>query len=377
MAELDYRIMMHYRGTETGKRYAPESMVWHGDGEELLDLEPYDVAFPMDKIRTRPASLWRYLEALPFSASDDCWKSITMGEGFTPLVQLDPKHPNLFAKVDYVMPTLSFKDRGAAVLVAKAKSLGAEHLIQDSSGNAGTSIAAYSARAGLRCTVFVPESTSPKKIKQISGFGAELQIIPGSREATAAAAKEFARRDDVFYASHVYNPFFYQGTKTYAFELWEQLGKAPDRLILPVGNGTLVLGCFYGFRELLAAKQIDRLPKIIAVQSSQCDPLTRAFASNSPIAEAVANQGTAAEGIAIASPARGKQILEAVRATGGRIVSVQEELIEPSKRYLASRGYDVEPTSAINMAVFSAYPQLFPANETVVLPLCGAGLKAS
>jgi threonine synthase len=283
----------------------------------------------------------------------------------------------LFAKVDYMMPTLSFKDRGAAVLVAKAKSLGAQHLVQDSSGNAGTSIAAYAARAGLRCTIFVPESTSQKKIKQISGFGAELNVIPGSREATAAAAKEFARRDDVFYASHVYNPFFYQGTKTYAFELWEQLGKAPDRLILPVGNGTLVLGCYYGFTELLAAKQIDRLPKIIAVQSGQCDPLTQAFASNCTTVEAVANQGTAAEGIAIAAPARGKQILEAIRATGGRIVSVHEDSIEPSRCYLASRGYDVEPTSAVNMAAFSAYPQLFPEGETVVLPLCGAGLKAS
>ena len=368
--------MMHYRGTETGNRYAPESLVWHGDGDELLDLEPYDVDFPIDKIRSRPASLWRYLEALPFEVSDNCWQSVTMGEGFTPLVQLDPKQPDLFAKVDYLMPTLSFKDRGAVVLVAKAKSLGAQHLVQDSSGNAGTSIAAYAARAGLRCTIFVPDSTSPKKIKQISGFGAELRVIPGSREATAAAAKEFARQDDVFYASHVYNPFFYQGTKTYAFELWEQLGKAPDRLILPVGNGTLVLGCFYGFRELLAAKQIDRMPQIIAVQSGQCDPLTRAFTSNSRSVDAVANRGTTAEGIAIAAPARGKQILEAIRATGGRIVSVPEESIEPSRRYLASQGYDVEPTSAVNMAAFSAYPQLFPAGEIVVLPLCGAGLKA-
>jgi threonine synthase len=369
--------MIRYRGSETGKEYAPRSMVWHGDKEELLDLEPYEVAFPLDKIRSRAPSLWRYLEALPFDASENCWQSITMGEGFTPLVSIDPLRPEVYAKVDYMMPTLSFKDRGAAVLVAKAKSLGAQHLVQDSSGNAGTSIAAYAARAGLRCTIFVPESTSPKKIKQIAGFGAELCVIPGSREATAAAAKEFARQDGVFYASHVYNPFFYQGTKTYAFEIWEQLGKAPDTLILPVGNGTLVLGCFYGFNELLAAKQIDRLPKIIAVQSGQCDPLTRAFINNNPTSEIVTNQGTVAEGIAIAAPARGKQILAAVRATGGKIISISESSIEPARTYLASRGYDVEPTSAVNMAAIMDYPQLFPQDETVVLPLCGAGLKGS
>ncbi|MCU0710420.1 MAG: threonine synthase [Pirellula sp.] len=368
--------MKHYLGTKTGRRYPIESMAWHGDGGELLDLEPFSVAFPLDKIRARPGTLWRYQEALPFDASDDSWKSITMGEGFTPLVQLDPEQPHLFAKVDYMMPTLSFKDRGAAVLVAKAKSLGAKHLVQDSSGNAGTSIAAYAARAGLRCTIFVPEATSPKKLKQISLFGAELRIIAGSREATASAAKEFAKQDDVFYASHVYNPFFYQGTKTYAFELWEQLGKAPDTLILPVGNGTLVLGCFYGFSELLAAKMIDRLPRIVAVQSGQCDPLTRAFANDNPVVEPVVNQGTAAEGIAIAAPARGTQIVHAIRASRGTIVSIAEDLIEPARRYLASRGYDVEPTSAVNIAAFTAYPKWFPPNETVVLPLCGAGIKS-
>lgn len=369
--------MITYVGSETGKRYPLESMAWHGDRGELLNLETRRAAFPLDEIRSRPTSLWRYLEALPFEDSDHSWQSVTMGEGFTPLMKLDPEFPNLFAKVDYMMPTLSFKDRGAVVLVAKAKSLGAQHLVQDSSGNAGTSIAAYAARAGLRCTIFVPESTSLKKIKQISGFGAELRVIPGSREATASAAKEFASRKDVFYASHVYNPFFYQGTKTYAFELWEQLGRAPDALILPAGNGTLVLGCFYGFSELLAANMIERLPRIIAVQSGQCDPLTRAFQLEAQTADPVENRGTVAEGIAIAAPARSKQILQAVRATGGAIVSISEDLIEPSRRYLASRGYDVEPTSAINIAAWNAFPQLFPKTETTVLPLCGAGLKAA
>ena len=369
--------MHHYLGSVSGKKYTPDSTIWRGEDEELLDLGPYHVEFPMEKIKSRPASLWRYLEALPFDPSDKCWQSITMGEGFTPLVELDSAHPNILAKVEFAMPTLSFKDRGAAVLVSKAKSLGATHLVQDSSGNAGTSIAAYAARAGLRCTILVPESTSPKKIKQIGGFGAELKVIPGTREATAAAAKEIACRDDVFYASHVYNPFFYQGTKTYAFEIWEQLGKAPDTLVLPAGNGTLVLGCFYGFGELLAARLIERLPRFVAVQTAQCDPLTQAFTKGTSSVDAVSNSGTAAEGIAIAAPARGSQILNAVRATNGVVVSVSEETIEPSRRYLASRGFDVEPTSAVNWSVLKQHSHLFSEDETIVIPLCGAGLKAS
>jgi threonine synthase len=181
----------------------------------------------------------------------------------------------------------------------------------------------------------------------------------------------------MFYASHVYNPFFYQGTKTYAFELWEQLGCAPDTLILPVGNGTLVLGCYYGFTEIMAAKLIDRLPRIVAVQSSRCNPLAQAFERGSSRVEAVRNLGTAAEGIAIAAPARGNQILEAVRNTGGRIISVSEESIESSRGYLARLGFDVEPTSAINIAAFTDFPELFSDSETVVVPLCGAGLKSS
>jgi threonine synthase len=369
--------MINYRGVESGHLYSPESMVWHGEGGELLDLEPFEIRFPWDKIRSRPPSLWRYLEALPFESNDDCWRSITMGEGGTPLILLDRRHPNLYAKVEYMMPTLSFKDRGAAVLVAKAKSLGASHLVQDSSGNAGTSIAAYAARAGLRCTILVPESTSAKKVKQIASFGAEIRMIPGTREDTAATARQLASQKDMFYASHVYNPFFYQGTKTYAFELWEQLGCAPDTLILPVGNGTLVLGCYYGFTEIMAAKLIDRLPRIVAVQSSRCNPLAQAFERGSSRVEAVRNLGTAAEGIAIAAPARGNQILEAVRNTGGRIISVSEESIESSRGYLARLGFDVEPTSAINIAAFTDFPKLFSDSETVVVPLCGAGLKSS
>jgi threonine synthase len=365
-----------YIGVVTGKSYDPNYFPWHGESGELLDLAPFEISFPLAQIRSRPPTLWRYLEALPFETNETSWQEVTMGEGFTPLVPLEAANPNVLVKVDYQMPTLSFKDRGAVVLIAKAKSLGAKKLVQDSSGNAGTSVAAYAARAGMSCTIFVPDSTSPKKVAQIKAHGAEVKLIPGSREDTATAAMDTANERGVFYASHVYNPLFYQGTKTYAFELWEQLGKAPDVLILPVGNGTLLLGCYYGFSELYKAGLIDSLPRFVAVQSEQCAPLAKAFAVGEAEAKPVVNEGTLAEGIAIAAPARHKQILEAIYSTGGSIVTVPEEEIAPARATLASKGYYVEPTTAINYAAYTHHATLFNPSETVVIPLCGAGLKA-
>jgi threonine synthase len=367
---------VNYIGATTKQSYDPKDFPWHGQAGELLDLAPFEVSFPLEKIRSRPPTLWRYLEALPFEKDETSWQEITMGEGFTPLVPLDAANPNVLVKVDYQMPTLSFKDRGAVVLIAKAKSLGAKKLVQDSSGNAGTSIAAYAARSGMHCTIFVPDSTSPKKVAQIKAHGAEVKLIPGSREDTAMAAMEAANERGVFYASHVYNPFFYQGTKTYAFELWEQLGRVPDTLILPVGNGTLLLGCYYGFSELKQAGLIDTLPRFIAVQSERCAPLAKAFAVGETEAKPVTNEGTLAEGIAIAAPARHKQILEVIYNTGGSIVTVPEEKIEPARATLASKGYYVEITTAINYAAYTHHHNLFKPSETVVIPLCGAGLKS-
>lgn len=368
-------------GTETGARYDPSELPWKGAGGELLDVAPFPVRFPMDRVRTRPPTLWRYLEALPFAWESTAWTRVTMGEGFTPLVPLDPDAaddgPRILAKVEYQMPTLSFKDRGAAVLIAKALELGVTHVVQDSSGNAGASIAAYAARARMRCEVYVPTGTSAAKTRAIAGHGATVTVVPGTREDCAAAAAKAANAPGVFYASHVHNPFFHEGTKTYAYEIWEQLGEVPDTLVLPVGNGTLVLGAVRGFTDLRDAGLSDRLPRVVAVQAAACAPLARAFVAGRDAAEPVVNAGTAAEGIAIAAPARHRQILAAVRATGGAIVSVSEGAIATARSRLATRGWHVEPTTAVNLAVLAEYPDLFVRGECVVVPLCGAGAKAA
>jgi threonine synthase len=311
---------------------------------------------------------------LPFDDNDTSWQQTTMGEGMTAIVTLDTDDPKVLVKLDYAMPTGSFKDRGASVLVAAAKSLGAKRIVEDSSGNAGNAIAAYAARVDIPCDIYVPEGTSPKKIAQIKSHGAVVHVIPGSREDTARATLTAAKENNVFYASHVYNPYFHEGTKTYLYEIFEQLnGSLPDNLVIPVGNGTLLLGVFIALKELLTSGAITHMPKIIAVQSENCAPIYDAFNANLLEVSPVENMGTLAEGIAIALPMRGAEILEAIRSTQGLIITAPEDEIDAAKTYLANRGFHVEPTTAATFAAF------FKHRDTIIgssiIPLCGTGLK--
>ncbi len=321
--------------------------------------------------------MWRFIDALPFEKNAKSWQTVTLGEGHTPLLPVSADKPNIYVKVDYLMPTLSFKDRGAAVLIAKALELGATSVIADSSGNAGTAISAYAARAGIACEVFCSNTVSPKKQAQMTAYNATVHTIAGTREDVARAAQRKAANLEKggFYASHVYNPYFYEGTKTYAYEIYEQLGEAPDTVIVPVGNGTLLLGAYHGFSELLANRLIGKCPKIVAVQAEKCAPLANAFARREQSVTPTLGQTTIAEGIAIAAPARATQILEAVRNTGGTFITVSEAQIAKARLALAKQGFDVEPTSTATYAAFHVYRRC--ETETIVIPLCGSGTKAS
>ena len=264
----------------------------------------------------RPHDLWRYREALP--VADDV---VTMGEGWTPLRSGDVRRPAVLVKQEQLFPTGSFKDRGAAVLMTHLRELGVRHVVEDSSGNAGCAVAAYAARAGVACDIYVPADTSSAKTAQIEAYGATLHRIPGTREDTARAALEASAT--CVYASHVYSPWFLQGTKTFAYEVAEQLGwTAPETLVLPAGNGTLLLGAYLGFTELARAGIVSHVPRIVAVQAAACAPLAGAFEDGLDEPVAIRASATAAEGIAIVAPARGLQMLAAVRATGGSFATV-------------------------------------------------------
>ena len=336
----------------------------------LWDLAVSFPKFSLDEIDRDEWSMFRYRK---FMAVSDAWKEISLGEGMTPVVRLDE---NVLLKMDYFMPTLSYKDRGAAVLMAHCKKIGVDSVVQDSSGNAGNSIAAYAAKAGIHCEIFVPEGTSPKKIDMIRAHGAQCTVVPGSRDHCADVCREKAERDGVYYANHVYNPFFYEGTKTYIYEVLEQLHRMPKHILIPVGNGTLFLGAIKALEHLLESGVIHRMPQMIAVQSENCDPILRAAANGENDPVQITAKPTLAEGIAIGVPMRGTEILAYARKYHVQFIHAPEERILEARRILAKKGIYCEHTTAANYAAYLHYCEKYGTAEDCLITMCGAGLKS-
>jgi threonine synthase len=352
---------------KSGQCYATDLRIWKSPVGGLLDLE-FPARFDWPRIRARPPTMWRYREALPIAGDQNM---VSLGEPVTPLLAARLYGRDVLLKLEYLMPTGSFKDRGSSVLVSRIRELGIRRVVEDSSGNAGASLAAYCARAGIECDIYVPASVPAAKLAQIKACGARVHRVAGNRQAVAAAARRAAGRH--YYASHSWNPYFVHGTKTIAFEIFEQLdGRLPDALILPVGNGTLLLGAYLGFCELLKAGCIDRLPRLVGVQTQRCCPLARAFKDDRSARGKARPGRTMADGIAVSDPVRAEQCLQAVRQTGGTFVTVSEQQIVDALRELARRGFVVEPTAAVSVAALAQGRW----EGTVVIPLTGHGLKA-
>lgn len=334
-----------------------------------LDFTP--PKFSEDGIDRDQWSMFRYRKFM--ALEDESWRNITLGEGMTPIVPLDD---DVLLKMDYYMPTLSFKDRGAAVLIAHCRSIGVDRVVQDSSGNAGNSVAAYCGRAGISCEIFVPEGTSPKKIDMIRAHGAACTVVPGSRDHCADVCREKVEREGVYYANHVYNPFFYEGTKTYVYEVYEQLHRIPRNILIPVGNGTLFLGVMHALEELLASGAIEKFPQVIALQTERCDPLLRAAERGLSEPAEVTPGPTIAEGIAIGRPMRGEEILEYARRYHIRFIHAPESRILEARARLAERGIYCEHTTAANYAAYLHYCEKYGALRDCLITMCGAGLKS-
>ena len=301
-----------------------------------LELPPADRATFLDDAA---GGVWRYRGWLP--AVDP----VSLGEPTTALVDLDgARHGQARGRLaDRVV-----QGPWHGVTVAWLRAQGVREIVVDSSGNAGASFAAYAARAGLRLRLFVPADASPAKLLQARAHGAVVVSVPGPRSAAGEAARASLEGagPEVAYASHMWQPAFLAGTATFAYEVFEQLGRAPDVVVAPLGGGTLLLGVHIGFTRLREAGLIDRVPRLVGVQSAACAPLARAFRAGEPDAVAVTPGPTIAEGIRIDRPPRSRQILAAIRDTGGDIVEVTDDEIRASLRTLLSQGVFVEPTSA-------------------------------
>ena len=362
---------MEYVCSVCGKRESTATRKPKCDCGGLWKLDFTPPKFDLAEVDRDEWSQFRYRKFMALEG--ETWRGISLGEGMTPVVRLDE---NMLLKMDYMMPTLSFKDRGAAVLVAHAKAIGVEKVVQDSSGNAGNAVAAYCARAGIGCEIFVPEGTSPKKIDMIRAHGATCTVVPGSRDHCADVCRAKVETEGLYYANHVYNPFFYEGTKTYIYEVYEQLHRIPANLVIPVGNGTLFLGAMKSLEELLAAGCIDAFPQIIALQSEKCAPLLQAAAQGRDDPAPVKPMPTLAEGIAIGQPMRGAEILAYARKHSVRFVHAPEDKILEARAFLARKGVYIEHTTAANYAAYRRYCELYGPTPDTLITMCGAGLKS-
>ncbi|MDB5866878.1 MAG: Threonine synthase [Betaproteobacteria bacterium] len=364
---------MQFISPATGTTYPIDQPRWSADDGGYLNLTPAR-GLKRSEIRSDCHSVWRYAAAIEVDETH----AVTLGEGWTPLIEGDWQGAKTRFKLELAMPTGSFKDRGMTVMVSYLKSRGIDHVLEDSSGNAGASLSAYAAAAGIRCRILVPETASYPKIAQIAACGADVLTIRGSRQDVADAA--VAMSSEIFYASHNWVPFFVEGTKTLAYELWEQLGfRAPDNVITPVGYGSNVLGCLRGFEELQRNGEIERVPRVFGIQAQNCAPYFAAYQAGSDTLVPTEIKPTIAEGIASSKPTRIKEVLHGVRDSGGSIVAVTEAEIVDALRDLARKGLYVEPTSAAGAAGLTkliASGAVKP-NETTVLVLTGSGLKAS
>jgi threonine synthase len=302
--------------------------------------------------------LWAFSDFLPVE------RGVTLGEGFTPLVEAPD--PNVSFKLEYVSPTGSFKDRGAATVVSRAVELGVDRVIEDSSGNAGAAIAAYAARAGLDADIYVPAAAAAAKRRAIEAVGARVVEIAGDRETVAAACRNVVEAGDGWYASHAWNPAFFAGTATFGIELAAQRDwSVPDAVVVPLGHGTLLLGAYRGFRALVEAGWIDGTPRLLAVQA----------AGYAPIAGEMPGTNDLADGIQVREPVRRAAVVDAIEATDGDAIAVSAEAVRRAHESLRTSGFDVEPTAAAAVAGLRRYRDrgTLDGDEDVVVPLTGRG----
>jgi len=359
-----------FRCTNCGQSYPTSGFPYRcekcGGLFDYKDPISYD---PVQPSRPGRRSIERFRRSFPLPADVDF---VSLGEGDTPLLSHRISSREIFLKCEHLNPTGSFKDRGSAVLVSALIAAGIEEAIEDSSGNAGASLAAYAARAGIQARIYVPESASGPKRSQIGAYGAQVVQIPGPRSATAQAVQREAE-GEVVYASHAYLPHGIAGIATIAFEIAEQLKGSPGTVIAPVGHGTLLLGLHRGFQALQSAGEIDHIPVLVGVQASACAPLWAAFSGGVSGLYPISEGETVAEGVRIIRPLRGDAVLQAIAESGGKMIAVDEEIILKGRDALARIGLYVEPTSALVICVLEEVLETCP--DPIVLIFTGSGFK--
>jgi threonine synthase len=329
--------------------------------------------FATGQINRQNHSLWRYAKYFPYVKKSEI---VTLGEGWTPIAKFTS---NIHFKLENLNPTGSFKDRGSTTLISalhKPVKDAEGYIAEDSSGNAGASIAAYVARAGLKAKIYVPETISGPKFNQIQFYGAEVVKVSGSRSKVAEEAQKPERRK--FYVGHILHPLFRDGIRSLAYEIAEQLDwRAPEQVYLPASAGTLLLGVLSGFKHLADSDVMDAMPQVVACQTSQVSPLYHRLKNldyHQP--EKI---DSIADALVSVNPPLLDLMTKQLKEANGDAVMVEEDEILHAFKELARKGFFVEPSSAVAYAGYKKQLRLKEASkdQQVVIVLTGSGLKTT
>jgi threonine synthase len=330
------------------------------------------IEFPLFRLQVNHSiGLIKYATLLGLKEGDEV---ISLGEGNTPLLPARIAAQDVFLKMESMNPTGSYKDRGTSVLISFLKSRGVEFAVEDSSGNAGASFAAYCAAAGIKARVYVPESASGPKRTQIEMYGAELVRVPGPRQNAADAVLQAGRSGSI-YGSHAWMPFGLPGIATIAYEIVEQLGDVPGTILAPAGHGGLLYGLIRGFEAMALAGYIQYDPYFVGVQAIGCAPIMDAFTRKTTETREVELSETVAEGVKVTQPVRASAILSKLLSGKGRIVSINETDLRDAWQQSAKQGMYMEPTSALVWAALNAFSTDF--KTPIVAVISGSGYKSS
>jgi threonine synthase len=359
--------------------------VCKSDGGPLLvryDLRRVRDSLTKDTLRDRPETLWRYRELLPHEDPDN---EVTLGEQNTPLLETPSLGeelglPKLRVKDEGLLPTGTFKARGAAVGVTRAGELGVKTLALPTAGNAGAAWAAYGARAGIRVVVVMPETTPDVIIRETSAYAADVYLVSGSIADAGAVVKKVCAARGWYDASTLREPYRIEGKKTMGFELAEQLGwRLPDVIVYPTGGGVGLIGMWKAFDELRAIGWLDeKRPRFVAVQAEGCAPIVRAFVEGRPESEMWPDPRTFAAGIRVPKALGDFIVLKALREAGGTAIAVTEtEIAESMQMAGAAEGMLLCPEGGAAIAGTTKLRRdgWIREDEEVVVFNTGTGLK--
>ncbi len=349
----------------------------------LLDIK-YDYnyikkTFSKEKLAQRELSMWRYEELLPVTGEAKVKK---LRVGWSPMYKADRLAEaiglkNLWIKDDGINPTASLKDRASSMAVVKAAEAGVDTIACSSTGNAASSLAGNSAAAGFKTYIFVPDRAPKGKVAQLMIFGANVITVKGSYEDTFRLSAEAIDKWGWYNRNAAINPYLMEGKKTVSLEIAEQFDfKMPDYVAISVGDGCTIAGAWKGFKDLYAIGAIDKLPRLISVQSTGCYPINKAFAENKPLEHMEEN--TIADSIAVGVPRNADKALAAIRESNGIVVNVTDEEILDAMRLVGRTcGVFGEPagstgTAGVRKAVRDG---LILSDATVCSVVTGNGLK--